>query len=148
MRSRELARELQIGGRLRGGGFSLVELLVTVLILGILCAAAIGNYLSSLETSRTNSANHNARMIATAVQANYMRLGAKSYLDVIDAGGNDQTGGQLANDLGGGVPNNPCKGSASLADYTITSTATSFQIVAGDPGGRCGNLKTFKLNGP
>ncbi len=134
----------------RSRAFTLVELLVVVLILSILVTVALPNYLSSLKTANSNLANTNAKVIATAVQANYMRLGANSYLNVITAGGVDATNGMLYSDLGQGgqVPKNPCTGGTSLNDYTMTSAAGSFTIKAKDPNGVCSGLNTFSLNGP
>lgn len=52
--------------RLKNGGFSLVELLVVVLIVGILSAISIPQYNKSVETSKAESAASTLTMIGQA----------------------------------------------------------------------------------
>ena len=50
----------------RKGGFTLIEIMIVVLIIGILLAIAIPNFMKARETSKTKSCLSNLRQIETA----------------------------------------------------------------------------------
>ncbi len=61
------------------GGFTLVEVLVVCLILGVLTAIALPLYFKSVADSETNACKTNIDSIAAAVQANKVKAGGGAY---------------------------------------------------------------------
>jgi prepilin-type N-terminal cleavage/methylation domain-containing protein len=56
----------RITSRRRKGGFTLIEIMIVVLIIGILLAIAIPNFMKARETSRTKACITNLKQIQTA----------------------------------------------------------------------------------
>lgn len=111
----------------RKRAFTLVELLVVVLILGILMAMALPSFLSSTNQAKFSTANAHARAIAQAVQSDYVRSGGDSYLPY--ASSPLRNDADVMADLGGRIPDNPCSPYKGLGGYGITATSTKWTIV-------------------
>ena len=62
-------------------GFTLVELLIVLLILGILIGLAIPRYLSALDTAKENTFCSNVRNVLSAVETWRMTTGTTAYPD-------------------------------------------------------------------
>jgi len=70
--------------RRRRGGFTLVEILAVVVILGILAGVVIPRVLASSATAKTNSCLQNKAVINTAVEKYYFDNGAWPLADLSD----------------------------------------------------------------
>src|SRR4029078_386689 len=73
-------------------GFTLVELLVIILILGILVSIALPFYLRSVSDSEINACKTNMSSIAAAEQAQRVRDGSGYYSGPVDSTAASNTG--------------------------------------------------------
>lgn len=62
-------------------GFTLVELLIVLLILGILIGLAVPRYLTALDTAKKNTFCSNVRNVLSAVETWRMTTGTTAYPD-------------------------------------------------------------------
>jgi prepilin-type N-terminal cleavage/methylation domain-containing protein len=133
------------GATSRRRAFSLIEFVVTALIIGVLLAIAVPSYMSSVRASRAATANSNANALATAVQAKFIKAGGGSYVSF--DGTSLQADATFATDLGGGIPNNPCTGNNRLdgSDFTVTAGASRWTIRPTTGSCSAGDLKTVQL---
>jgi prepilin-type N-terminal cleavage/methylation domain-containing protein len=117
-------------------GFTLIELMIVVAVIGILTTIGIGFYTSMQQSARVAKAQADSRAIATAVTGYLAHTGvlppSLAALTVTVTNPMGQTGGPfLAN-----VPTAPSGGSPSWTTYTYSSnpTAGTFSITASGDG--------------
>jgi type IV pilus assembly protein PilE len=120
-------------------GFTLIELMITVAIVGILAAIAIPSYQESVRKSRRADAEGNLMGLANALERKYTEN--NNYCDQADASGANTCGDGTKNDTG------PTALQAdttyytyritAATDSTYTLTATPRNAQASD---KCGNL--------
>ncbi|HMP06398.1 MAG TPA: prepilin-type N-terminal cleavage/methylation domain-containing protein [Lacipirellulaceae bacterium] len=93
------------------GGFSLLELLAVVTILGVIAAIIVPRVTVSSATAKEKVRDHHKATINAAVERYYIDSGAWPANDLSDIGAN-------ANYFPTGIPTNPVDGSA----YTLNAT--------------------------
>jgi prepilin-type N-terminal cleavage/methylation domain-containing protein len=92
-------------------GFSLMELLAVVTILGIIAAIIVPRVTVSSDTAKQKVNSHNKATINAAVERWYIEKGSWPANDLSDIGAN-------ANYFPDGIPTNPITGSA----YSLNAT--------------------------
>lgn len=99
----------------RQEGFTLVELMIVVLILGILIAIAVPVYLSATDNAKTNTCKSNLRTIDSA-QSTYAAANEGEYALTLDA---------LVGDSLKSIPRCPKAVDGAAGDYVVSNASDS-----------------------
>ena len=112
--------------------FTLIEVLVVLLILGVLAYFVLPAYITSVLYARQTTANSNARELAAQVQARGVSQNAYN-----------TTLASYAVDMGGSIPQNPCTGTTT--GYSISASASA-AIISSSTGTNCGTWTPITYN--
>lgn len=106
--------------RAQQAGFTLIELVIVIVILGILAVIAIPKYIDLTSDARTAATNGVASGLAAASAVNYASRKANSSKGIAIANCTD-----VASALAGGLPSGyTITSTAITADATVTCTLT------------------------
>lgn len=100
----------------RKGGFTLVEIMIVVLIIGILLAIAVPNFMKARDSSRTKSCVDNLRQISSGKEQAAMDLKLQNT--------DTPTQAQLVPDYVKAWPVEPQNGTYSINDMSTSPTCS------------------------
>lgn len=114
-------------------GFTLVELLVVILIIGLLAAIAIPSFLSQREKGQDSDAKENAANLARLVQACYTETQDYSECNNADLELHESTGLPLGGSPGQVQAVNPSSNELQVDAFSRSGATFSVVVVAGSP---------------
>ncbi len=117
-----MLRKLNSRSRRRQRGFTLVEMLTVVLIIGILMDVALPLYLNALDDAKKKTCRNNMETIANTVEAARVKNRTSDFSTFISGGVNTTTLPDLQS-----VPVCPAGGTYTLANGS-SGSATTFQV--------------------
>jgi type IV pilus assembly protein PilE len=128
---------MRINMRLKQGGFTLMELLAALTILGILAAIAIPNYTAYINRGKRAAAKSELLAIAAQLERNYTTNGCYNFTTVAECRAQAGTAPALP-------ATSPTEGRAHHAvtvDYSASATGQAFTLSA-TPCGAAGTCPT------